>query len=815
MDHFRLYIAILLIFLIPAKASPAPITAVDSLSLVPYQHPPTHVTAERVPNIKSVITLEDLEHSPARNAAEALQGTPGVSLNRHHGQGQYVQVRGLGAQLNSVTVNGHRIPTPTLDPSAGRGVGLDLLQFDQVGSIEVVKALTPDMDADALGGAINFNLRRPGAEPAFSLSAGGWHDAAADLGSSAKVSLQASDRLLSKGRLGLVFGGSFYRSQRAPSRSRTEYATVISDTVESRLFDAYDVERQRYGLLAGADYRLSRNIGLRFNYTYNAFLDDEIRRRREYLPTESNEEQEVRNRLEDQRYTLVETGMEWRRNRWAVDAVVSHSRSSEDLPDRTYYRHSRINTYVAADGEPLSQVALGALERSATFPELAPFVLDRVRFDLEDAKERDFTGQLDVTYALVPSPLPTSIKAGIKVWNKEKRARDRRWQQTPTGDAALATSEGEFPLAGVHYDEREALALFPLAGYRSRPQLINYRARERIYAAYLMATRPWTERLVVMAGVRGERTQHAYRHDAGFEESDEAYYNLLPSLHLSYRADAYTHWRLALTSGLARPEYIRLLPIITPPSDGVILQGNPDLVSTKSFGLDLLYEKFAEASGFISVGLYAKLIRDPVIDSAERRGPFTILRPINGDGGYLAGVEVAAERTLTSLLDLPVLHWVFRYPGRWPVLRYSALGVSYAYSHTRIDYGGGRLADASGVVRGDVGPLPGHARHLARVALSYRAPVSGVRAALSYDYRSPMFKSLANDVRGDIWYGDESQWNFSLNWPLNDHLAAQLNLNNLSDEGESEIYGDPYGANRPREREQSGRAGLLEIRYSY
>ena len=37
------------------------------------------------------------------------------------GQGEFVHVRGLNAQLNSVTVNGKRIPSPTASLGAGEG----------------------------------------------------------------------------------------------------------------------------------------------------------------------------------------------------------------------------------------------------------------------------------------------------------------------------------------------------------------------------------------------------------------------------------------------------------------------------------------------------------------------------------------------------------------------------------------------------------------------------------------------------------------------------------------------------------------------
>ena len=116
-------------------------------------------------------------------------------------------------------------------------------------------------------------------------------------------------------------------------------------------------------------------------------------------------------------------------------------------------------------------------------------------------------------------------------------------------------------------------------------QLLNYDARETVYAAYAQQTLQWTRRLSLLWGMRYEETRHAYGHRASFVRSRAQYANVLPSLHITYRSGERSTLRLALTSGLSRPEYTRLLPITTPPSDGLILQGNPDLKATRAQGL--------------------------------------------------------------------------------------------------------------------------------------------------------------------------------------------------------------------------------------
>ena len=64
--------------------------------------------------------------------------------------------RGLSPQMNSVTLNGSRIPSAEGD---NRNIQMDLIPSDMIQSIQVNKAVTPDMDADALGGSVNLITR--------------------------------------------------------------------------------------------------------------------------------------------------------------------------------------------------------------------------------------------------------------------------------------------------------------------------------------------------------------------------------------------------------------------------------------------------------------------------------------------------------------------------------------------------------------------------------------------------------------------------------------------------------------------------------
>jgi hypothetical protein len=98
-----------------------------------------HRRAREADNIVSVISSDDIGGLPDKNAAEALARLPGVAVQRDQGEGRYVSVRGLGPDLNAVTINGALVPSPE---SGRRAVALDVLPAGLIRTLEVSKTLT-------------------------------------------------------------------------------------------------------------------------------------------------------------------------------------------------------------------------------------------------------------------------------------------------------------------------------------------------------------------------------------------------------------------------------------------------------------------------------------------------------------------------------------------------------------------------------------------------------------------------------------------------------------------------------------------------
>ncbi len=106
-------------------------------------------TARGIVNIVSEETFGAMHNG---NIGYALQRLPGISVNEDEdGTPSSVNIRGLGGDFNSFTLDGNRIGT--------RGFSTSSLVADGIANIEVIKANTPDRDGDALGGTINVISR--------------------------------------------------------------------------------------------------------------------------------------------------------------------------------------------------------------------------------------------------------------------------------------------------------------------------------------------------------------------------------------------------------------------------------------------------------------------------------------------------------------------------------------------------------------------------------------------------------------------------------------------------------------------------------
>ena len=115
------------------------------------------------PNIVNVQSAETIAKYPDFNAAEALGRMPGISLSTDTGEGRFVNIRGIDANLNGATYGGvvllNTNPGGTAAGGGGRAVEFDTIPTGAINGIVVIKTGLPDHEAEGLGGTVELSPR--------------------------------------------------------------------------------------------------------------------------------------------------------------------------------------------------------------------------------------------------------------------------------------------------------------------------------------------------------------------------------------------------------------------------------------------------------------------------------------------------------------------------------------------------------------------------------------------------------------------------------------------------------------------------------
>ena len=211
----------------------------------------------------------EIQKLPDVSIAQALSRLPGISLQSDSGEGRFINIRGLDADLNATTFDGVRIlPSNLASPTGGgRAVAYDVLPAALVSGIEISETLRPEDDAEGLGGLVNLLPRTPPADGKPFLNA------TAALGDETQRGTQILDYGFSAGAsFGIQAGhgpfdhpvsGSDFLSNPKP------FSIFITDTQHNdfRGVDDYEPSYSNQQM-AGAPDKLLNSVDLR-HYLYN------------------------------------------------------------------------------------------------------------------------------------------------------------------------------------------------------------------------------------------------------------------------------------------------------------------------------------------------------------------------------------------------------------------------------------------------------------------------------------------------------------------------------------------------------------------
>ncbi|RAJ10877.1 TonB-dependent receptor [Chitinophaga skermanii] len=210
--------------------------------------------------IMDVIAADAIGKLPDRNAAEAVQRVQGVAVARYHGEADAATVRGTPFAWTSILFNGSRLPSANVMGS--RNSVLDAVPSEMIQYVQVAKALTPDLEGDAIGGSINFITRTSPAKRQLNVSAAGGYNTFSKDGTY-NGSIVYGDRFFHN-KLGVMLAAAVWNRQWGTDAFEVAYNTGLTNptqqkSISTTMLKRYMGTRQTYGANIGFDYTFNTN----------------------------------------------------------------------------------------------------------------------------------------------------------------------------------------------------------------------------------------------------------------------------------------------------------------------------------------------------------------------------------------------------------------------------------------------------------------------------------------------------------------------------------------------------------------------------
>lgn len=796
-------------------------------------------------NIKNVISADLLGKFPDKNVAEALQRVPGINIARDKGEGSTVTIRGTPQHFTNISINGEQLPS--VQQSGGRTEALDLIPADQLGTMEITKALTADMDGDAIGG--NINLRTPTARTLKMQIRGdaglGFNDISGKLNYIGK--LQLSQRFLAndnnrQGRLGVLVSGSYYATNNSEDRMDATWSGVrrpvemVNDNLimpEDFQFRKTENKRSRIGATATVDYKV-KNHEIVFNYMYNFREDDDLRNRLRYDFNRSGSQWITHDSMRNGRIRRdINLWYEAKSNHnfnlqgihnfnnWLFDWGGFYTTS---LRDHTSTRgdFSLDAITIVADNSRGIMDEVPQFRPIYTLDNKNPLLLNdfrRYEEDMETTKASNFVGKFNLAKDYTIGDNRANFKFGGKIRNvtNDKFRNNKVFSffdpnqvvnlQEAFAHVVGSTEPISFLDGRYEYGPRVNKDRFTNYINTYRRLLVEaddawdaerlskndtYEAEENVYAGYLM-NRVQIKRFLLIAGLRYEHNNVKY--DA-FDVKRSGtnviatpitggtdYGFLLPSVHVKYSIDPLTNVRFAYTQSYAKPNFVDIVPFVNYDADAARLY----IGNT---------ELLPSLSNNLDL-MFEKYNRNSGIISAGlfyknmNRFQFTRIVPslledfpgFPQTAGFEFRQEQNGERATVYGIEFNLMQQLTFLPG---ILSGFSAYLNYTYTGS----------DASTQDREGM-RLPGQAMHTGNAALSW--DFKGFTSKASLNYNGSYINSVASTENDDIIQAERTQLDLNFSQRINKNFSVYAEFMNVT--------------NSPSKRYQGNESQISRIAY--
>ncbi len=737
-------------------------------------------------SIKNVVHADGVGQLPDDNAAEALQRIPGLSVERDQGEGRFVSVRGIAPDLNSVTINGTLVPAPEGDR---RAVALDVLPAELVQSLSVVKSLTPDMDANSLGGTIEVESLSAFDHDGlfYTLSGEGSHDTNVSK-NSPKLSGAISDRFsLGDGTDNFGVAAAFSWQKRKFGSENVETGGAWDFDDGARLEEVeqrdYEITRERTGFGLNFDYQPDDYSNYYLRTLYSKFKDTETRNAAgvAFADAQASGERgdaegwrDLKSRQDTQEIQSYVFGGERMLDLWTISGQAGYSQATEKDPGGIAgAKFVGDFTDVGFDGARKPHLSVGN-----GFYDPAAFELDEVEWEKVSGKDQEKNIRLDLARDYDLAGNAAQVKFGGKLSRRDKTSDTEVWVYDDFSGidlGGLQSGNVDYSL-GNFGNGISAGAIKDLIGGLDRSQFYDeensrindFDMREDINAAYLMNTLDVDDWRFI-AGLRYEGTEFEAKgtglRDGVYEDShsNNRYDHWLPGLHARYQLSPSTAVRAAWTNTVVRPTFGQLAPGFAI-DGGDASFGNPDLKPLESMNFDLGIEHYMGRAGVVSGFLFYKDI-DNFIYNTDLAGSGAwvdfdeALSFENGSGAKLYGVELAYSQKFDWL------------PAPWSGVLLGA-NLTLSKSDAGIEgQGAKRTID-----------LPNQSDTVGNLMVGWENDRFNLRVAANYKSSYLYEIGSVEDKRNDLYVDDQLFVDFKAGYFITPELQLTFEAQNITDE---------------------------------
>lgn len=500
--------------------------------------------------------------------ADTLERVVGVTTGSEDGALSGISIRGAGARQTRITIDGQ-----SAAGGGGRGTTRGAGAAGQIPReflerIQVMKAPTPDLDADAIGGTINLQTSRVAAlrNPRSSVSLrSSYADYANNFSQSVNIThaqpfaLKATDR-----RIGLLVGVNFAKNERSvdvlsvlnqwPLRKSPQTGEPVPILARLRAGSNH-LTSDAYGLLLNTDLQYNRKHRFylkaawndRTNSNTSKFQTTEfIRGNILSLQPQAGKferlalEKQFTERTQQSRTASLVLGSEHSLADWNLQLAAGFASAESITKDgrNALFRTDRIfdGSYDISRSLPLVEISRdNVILSAADLASPEPYSLSRYDLFTDEAADSELSLRVDLQRAWELATSKWTVKGGLKsrirnADNDRERSLYRPTDPPPQLETLAASGrqavfKSRYPI-GSDWSPTAMEELFQLnpQQFSANPMdslmegfAGDFAVEERIHAGYLMAGRE-TARWIVIAGLRVE---HTFSTTDGYETTSQ------------------------------------------------------------------------------------------------------------------------------------------------------------------------------------------------------------------------------------------------------------------------------------------------------